>query len=103
MTPRPCTWPDGGCGEPILDVTTRAGKRQVLDAEPAKGIVLGELATIDTEDDAIAISLGADQSAGRIVAVVVDVYRDHHAACDAWLTKVERERAARQAAKAGRG
>ena len=93
MTPRPCTWPDGGCGEPILDVTTRAGRRQVLDAKPTKGIVLGSLITTLDENDGLVV--GAQHLDARIVAAVVDVYRDHHGACDAWLAKLERERAAK--------
>jgi hypothetical protein len=81
MTPRPCTWPDGGCGEPIIAVTTAAGRKQVLDAKPQKRIVLLWV-----------------PDAGEERARVVDTYTDHHATCATWLARVERERAA----KAGR-
>lgn len=102
MTPRPCTWPDGGCGEPVIDVTTVAGKRQVLNPTPVKGVVLvvaddgrpahpaGPL-TLSTNPRQIEASVMHNYRAR-----VVDVWTDHHATCSAWLAKVARERAARE-------
>ncbi len=92
MTPRPCTWPDGGCGEPIIDVTTIAGKRQVLNPIPAKGVVL-----VWGDDHERLHGTQGNLLFGS-AARVVDVYTDHHATCATWLARVERERAA----KAGR-
>ena len=94
---RPCRWPDGGCGESIIDVITVAGKKQVLDATPSKGIILvrrGPMASLEPYEP------GAD-----VVSRVVDTYVDHHATCAAWArltetaraVKVERERAAKAA------
>jgi len=94
VTPRPCTWPDGGCGEPILDVVTAAGRKQVLDAKPEKRVVLVPADTHRLEDH----YSGKVGAYGPEVAVVMDTYVDHHATCSAWAAKLERERAA----KAGR-
>jgi hypothetical protein len=83
---RPCRWPDGGCGEQIIDVVTVKGAKQVLDAAPQKRIVL------ELPDDWE--GFGPEPAK---VARVVDTYVDHHATCTAWAAKVERERAAKAA------
>lgn len=107
MTPRPCTWPDGGCGEPVLFFPTGEMKPngepvlQVVDAKPEKRIVLVALDTPRRApyDGRIGIY-------GPEVARVVDAYVDHHATCRTWLARVERERERRsnkqRAAEAGR-
>jgi hypothetical protein len=77
---RPCRWPDGGCGEPIIDVVTVKGAKQVLDAQPGKGIVL-----VDSYGH-----LGTDVRPSEAMARVVDVYVDHHATCSKWPSWIER-------------
>jgi len=95
-SPRPCTWPDGGCGAPIRDFETERGRRQVVDATPARGIVVGSLITTLEPNDGMVV--GRQHPDARIVARVTQVWTDHHATCSAWAAKLERERAA----KAGR-
>jgi hypothetical protein len=90
---RPCRWPDGGCGDPIIDVLTVKGAKQVLDATPVKRIVLANKVLDETGTSyVLLIAHGDDQC-----AVVVDTYVDHHATCSAFAAKVERERAAKAA------
>jgi hypothetical protein len=84
---RPCRWPDGGCGEQIIDVVTVKGAKQVLDATPVNAIVM---VFADWPD-----RLHVDTSLLEGRAKVVPTYVDHHATCSAWAAKVERERAAK--------
>ena len=87
---RPCRWPEGGCGAEIIDVVTVNGRKQVLDAQPTKGIVL-----MDRFSGGQLVSVGGipDQ---HLAALVMDVYTDHHATCPKWAAKIERDRADRQ-------
>lgn len=97
--PRPCRWPDGGCGRPILDVRTAGGARQVLDPTPTKGVVLGE-PMLGLDSNPVLVGGTSGTATARIrVAKVVDVYVDHHATCPKWKARLERDRAA----KAGGG
>jgi hypothetical protein len=92
---RPCRWPPwpeqnrDGCGVEVEFFPTGKTKPdgkpvlQVVDAEPAliNGI----------------IPLRESQLSDRVTAtkIVPAVYVDHHATCEAWAKKVERERAAK--------
>jgi hypothetical protein len=87
MTPRPCTRPDGGCGEPIIEVTTIAGRKQVLNPKPVNGVVM-----VNAEDTLVLSGRG--DSWPDVRSRVVPVYVDHHATCATWLTRIKRERAA---------
>jgi hypothetical protein len=91
---RPCTWPDGGCGEPVIVVQSAAtGANVRLNPEPEKRIVLvisGEVA-----GDQVTLAGPIAVSLGRIRTRVVDAYVDHPATCSALAARTERERAAR--------
>jgi hypothetical protein len=87
-----CTWPDGGCGEPVVFIVSpTTGKKMCIDPATAqKRVVL--------------LMSGSPMSLAKahpdnLYAVMADTYLDHHATCATWLARLERERAA----KAGRG
>jgi hypothetical protein len=83
---RPCRWPDGGCGADIIDVRTIKGAKQVLDAEPTKGIVMVDAVI----GDQLASGFKAPET---MVSRVVNVWTDHHATCSAFKAYQERRRA----------
>jgi hypothetical protein len=93
---RPCRWPDGGCGELVEFIPTGKIKpdgkpvMQVVNAQPFKWIIRVNRVT--------EIPVARDAYGPDIIAKVVDAYLDHHATCATWLTKMDRE----AAAKAGR-
>jgi hypothetical protein len=97
---RPCTSPDGGCGEPVEFLPTGRTKPDgkpvlhVVDASPAKRIVL--VWQDGHGGPWLLAPPGADPALIR--GRVIDTWVDHHSTCSAWLAKLERERAA----KAGR-
>lgn len=105
MTPRP--WPDGGrsarfprpepcprCGVPIRTYPADPYPQQVVDAEPAKGLVVGSLITTLEPNDSMVV--GVQHDGVELVARVTQVWIPHQCPPD-------RERAAGQATKAGRG
>jgi len=98
MTPRPCTWPDGGCGEPVIFVpSATTGRKMCLNAKPEKRVVVGE-PVLGLDNHPVLVG-GSGTAASEIaLARVADVYTDHHSSCATWLARVGRERAA----KAGR-
>jgi len=83
---RPCRWPDGGCGAEIVDVLTAAGRKQVLDAEPMRRIVLVH------SDDTLCAFPG-QRSFMDTKSVVAETFVDHHATCSAFKAHQERRRA----------
>lgn len=92
MTPRPCTWPDGGCGEPVLLFPTGRSNpdqtpiMQAVNPEPEQRVIL------------LSNSLLTERVTGT---QIMDTYVDHKQTCSAWAAKLERERAAGQTTKAG--
>jgi hypothetical protein len=68
-----------GCGAEVVFVpSAKSGRPMVLDAKPAKGVVI-------YPDPIEAVGPGPTFTGGgfegRRVAAVVDVYTDHHATC----------------------
>ena len=101
--PRPCNWPpfegERGCGQPVLDVITKAGKHQVLDAKPVKAVVVGSMVTTHAHNDSVVLMLEPDpHPTVALVTVVVDSYIVHQATCrvfKAWNAAKARARASR--------
>jgi len=67
-----------GCGAEIVFVpSAKSGKQMVLDAKPAKGVVIYP-DPIEAWGPGPTFTGGIE---GRRIAAVVDVYTDHHATC----------------------
>jgi hypothetical protein len=81
-----CTWPDGGCGAPVIFVpSATTGRKMILDAKPEKRVVLvarGPMTTLEPYEP------GAE-----LVAKVIDTHLDHHSTCTAFELYQQRQRA----------
>lgn len=82
------------CGAPTRSFPADPYPRQVVDASPTKGLVVGSLITTLTKDDSMIV--GAQHDGVELVARVTQVWTPHQ--CPAG-----REWAAGQATKAGQG
>jgi hypothetical protein len=80
-----------GCGAEVIFVpSAKSGKSMILDAKPKKGIVTGVDVGVHFGESFMFEPPGED----GIVAIVVDVYTDHHATCPgakAWAGRTRKD------------
>jgi hypothetical protein len=90
-----CTWPDGGCGAPVIFVpSATTGRKMILDAKPEKRVVVGE-PVLGLDHTPVLVG-GSGTAASEIaLARVADVYTDHHGQCPAFELYQQRQRAAK--------
>ena len=71
------------CGAEVVFVpNAKSGKPMILDAKPAKGVVLVDATVpLDSWEKVILVGFGPELQDDRTVAAVVDIYTDHHASC----------------------
>lgn len=86
--PEPCP----RCGAPTRTFPADPYPQQVVDAEPAKGLVVGSLITTLERDDSMVV--GAQHDGVKLVARVTQVWIPHQCLAD-------QHRAAGQATRAG--
>jgi hypothetical protein len=68
--------------EVVFVPSAKTGKPMILDAKPAKGVVLIDgTVPVAQWDKVILVGFGPELDDDRTVAAVVDVYTDHHATC----------------------